>query len=71
MALVFPPPALCTGALPFTLSGKTLGSNETDADNAAMIASVGLGRMIRGRVDAVTIMQKAKWTIEECESDFE
>lgn len=36
-----------------------------------MIASVGISRLQRGRVDELTVMQKAKWSIEECEADFE
>ncbi|GAA6059523.1 hypothetical protein JCM10212_006021 [Sporobolomyces blumeae] len=41
-------------------------------DNAAMIAYVGLSRLERGeRVDPLDVMQKSKWSIEECEADFE
>ncbi|GAA6004661.1 hypothetical protein JCM10207_000971 [Rhodosporidiobolus poonsookiae] len=40
-------------------------------DNAAMIAFVGLLRLERGRVDPLTVMQQSKWSIEECEADFE
>ncbi|KAL8283612.1 hypothetical protein RQP46_005407 [Phenoliferia psychrophenolica] len=40
------------------------------ADNAAMIASVGLSRLRRGRIDDLTVMQRSKWSIEECEADF-
>ncbi|KAK4058910.1 Mitochondrial tRNAs modification protein [Microbotryomycetes sp. JL221] len=40
-------------------------------DNAAMIAQVGLSRLLRGRVDSFHMDIKSKWSIEECESDFE
>lgn len=40
------------------------------ADNAAMIAWVGLHRLARGLVDPLTVMQRAKWPITECEADF-
>ncbi|KAM0792259.1 hypothetical protein ACM66B_004953 [Microbotryomycetes sp. NB124-2] len=40
-------------------------------DNAAMIAQVGLSRLERGRVDSFDVDLKSKWSIEECESDFE
>ncbi|ORY72226.1 glycoprotease family-domain-containing protein [Leucosporidium creatinivorum] len=40
-------------------------------DNAAMIAQVGHSRLRRGRIDPLTVGLKAKWSIEECERDFE
>ncbi|KAI5479311.1 hypothetical protein MNV49_003829 [Pseudohyphozyma bogoriensis] len=40
-------------------------------DNAAMIAWVGIMRLQRGRIDSPTTMQRAKWSIEEAEADFE
>ncbi|GAA5910968.1 putative N(6)-L-threonylcarbamoyladenine synthase [Sporobolomyces salmoneus] len=40
-------------------------------DNAAMIAWVGIGRLERGRIDELEVMQKSKWGIEDCEADFE
>lgn len=40
-------------------------------DNAAMIGYVGLSRLRRGRIDASDVMQIAKWSIEDCEEDFE
>ncbi|SGZ35409.1 BQ5605_C060g12725 [Microbotryum silenes-dioicae] len=40
-------------------------------DNAAMIANVGLSRLRRGRIDPLEVMPIAKWSIEECEKDFE
>ncbi|GAA6029254.1 hypothetical protein JCM8097_003589 [Rhodosporidiobolus ruineniae] len=40
-------------------------------DNAAMIAHVGLMRLQAGRVDPLTVMQRSKWSVEECEADFE
>ncbi|GAA5867927.1 hypothetical protein JCM1840_003490 [Sporobolomyces johnsonii] len=40
-------------------------------DNAAMIAYVGLLRLERNRIDPLTVMQRAKWSIEECEAEFE
>ncbi|GAA5978248.1 hypothetical protein JCM10908_004286 [Rhodotorula pacifica] len=39
-------------------------------DNAAMIAYVGLLRLQRGLIDPLTVMQRAKWPINECEADF-
>ncbi|GJN88721.1 hypothetical protein Rhopal_001687-T1 [Rhodotorula paludigena] len=39
-------------------------------DNAAMIAYVGLLRLERGLVDPLTVMQRAKWPITECEAEF-
>ena len=36
-----------------------------------MIAWVGIGRLDRGRIDKLDIMQRSKWGIEECESEFE
>ncbi|KAM0756331.1 glycoprotease [Meredithblackwellia eburnea MCA 4105] len=39
-------------------------------DNAAMIANVGRLRLRRGRIDDLTVMHKAKWSIEDCEADF-
>lgn len=36
-----------------------------------MIAHVGHSRLARGRVDSLTVDLKAKWSIEECEADFE
>ncbi|GAA5843704.1 hypothetical protein JCM9279_000108 [Rhodotorula babjevae] len=39
-------------------------------DNAAMIAYVGLHRLERGLVDPLTVMQRARWPITECEADF-
>lgn len=41
------------------------------ADNAAMIAYVGVSRLERGLVDPLTVMQRSKWPIDECEADFE
>jgi len=35
-----------------------------------MIAWVGLHRLARGLVDPLTVMQRAKWPITECEADF-
>ncbi|GAA5929514.1 hypothetical protein JCM10213_006394 [Rhodosporidiobolus nylandii] len=41
-------------------------------DNAAMIAFVGLLRLERGLVDdPFTVMQRSKWSVEECEAEFE
>lgn len=40
------------------------------ADNAAMIAYVGLLRLQRGLIDPLTVMQRSKWPIDECEADF-
>lgn len=40
-------------------------------DNAAMIAHVGISRLRRGRVDGLGVMSRAKWSIEQCEEDFE
>lgn len=39
-------------------------------DNAAMIAYVGLLRLQRGLIDPLTVMQRSKWPIDECEADF-
>ena len=36
-----------------------------------MIASVGISRLCRGRVDELDVMSIAKWSIEECEVNFE
>lgn len=44
---------------------------ELCTDNAAMIAWVGIGRLDRGRIDKLDVMQRSKWGIEECESEFE
>lgn len=35
-----------------------------------MIAYVGLLRLQRGLVDPLTVMQRSKWPINECEADF-
>lgn len=40
-------------------------------DNAAMIANVAISRIRRGRLDPITVMQRAKWSTEECEAEFE
>ncbi|KAK4053766.1 Mitochondrial tRNAs modification protein [Microbotryomycetes sp. JL201] len=40
-------------------------------DNAAMIANVGLSRLERGRLDPFDVDLKSKWSIAECEADFE
>ncbi|GAA5885220.1 hypothetical protein JCM6882_009524 [Rhodosporidiobolus microsporus] len=40
-------------------------------DNAAMIAHVGVQRLLAGRTDPLTVMQRSKWSVEECEADFE
>lgn len=36
-----------------------------------MIASVGISRLRRGRIDELDVMSRAKWSIEECEVEFE
>lgn len=37
-----------------------------------MIGYVGLSRIRRGRVNDITnLVSKAKWSIEECEAEFE
>ena len=36
-----------------------------------MIANVAISRIRRGRLDPITVMQQAKWSIEDCERDFE
>ena len=73
LPLIFPPPALCTGArtVVFLIGGEqTLSSLIEPADNAAMIAYVGLLRLQRGLIDPLTVMQRSKWPIDECEADF-
>jgi N6-L-threonylcarbamoyladenine synthase len=35
-----------------------------------MIAYVGLLRLQRGLIDPLTVMQRSKWPIDECEADF-
>ncbi|GAA5848282.1 hypothetical protein JCM8547_004468 [Rhodosporidiobolus lusitaniae] len=40
-------------------------------DNAAMIAWVGLQRLREGKIDGLDAMQKAKWSVEDCEADLE
>lgn len=40
-------------------------------DNAAMIANVAVGRIRRGRIDGMDVMPIAKWSIQDCERDFE
>lgn len=40
-------------------------------DNAAMIAHVGISRLQRQRVDPLSVDIRSKWSIEDCESDFE
>lgn len=75
MPLIFPPPHLCTGSsslLPPLFLSVSFGANPSHlADNAAMIAQVGLSRLRRGRIDPLTVGLRAKWSIEECEKDFE
>lgn len=41
------------------------------ADNAAMIAHVGVSRLSRQRIDPLSVDIKSKWSIEECELDFD
>lgn len=82
LPLIFPPPHLCTGApllppspllfrpsLPVVVTAHPRMTLRR-ADNAAMIAWVGLDRLERGLVDPLTVMQRAKWPINECEADF-
>ncbi|GAA5822868.1 hypothetical protein JCM11251_004405 [Rhodosporidiobolus azoricus] len=40
-------------------------------DNAAMIAHIGIQRLLAGRTDPLTVMQRSKWSVEECEADFD
>ena len=35
-----------------------------------MIAYVGLLRLQRGLIDPLTVMQRSKWPIDECEANF-
>lgn len=78
LPLIFPPPKYCTGPSFFLPSSPllsrpslTLHSHSPFADNAAMIAHVGLMRLQEGKVDGLDVMQKSKWSVEECEADFE
>lgn len=77
LPLIFPPPSLCTGVstvaeLQFAseLEIASTDPRSSGSDNAAMIAFVGLSRLERGLVDPLTVMQRAKWPINECEADF-
>lgn len=58
---------------PVRLARTPASSNQLTLvkDNAAMIANVGISRLKRGRVDDLDVMQQAKWSIDQCEADFE
>jgi len=40
-------------------------------DNAAMIAYVASLRLASGRTDSLEVEHRSKWSIEDCESDFD
>lgn len=65
IALLFPPPALCTGMCLHLFSVANITEYLGYEDNAAMIAWASMHRFLNNDHDEYTIELRSKWSIEE------